>query len=333
MSGPHKANELLINSDNQPLVSIIIPIWNAADLIIETLASIFNQTYTSYEVIMIDDGSADNLTEVLKPYLEKIIYIYQENKGPSAARNIGLAKARGKYIQFLDADDLINSQKLIKQVDYLEKHNRFDLVYSDVLHFTTDLTVAKKHYSYSYQGDVLPYIVQLHYPAIHAALFKKSIIEKVGGFDDYSGGAEDWDLWLKLGLAKAYFGYLAGNFAYCRVSSRPNRRTGDMIGVYKSSLKVFQRYINIFNHEDKKRLHIKKTLCFLYLRLSVAALLKNDDLWKISLKEALKVPSWYICYLVSLFLFVMTAVLPAIIVRKLMKAILFCMPGIKLKNI
>lgn len=104
-----------------PLVSVIIPVYNNDLYINQALESIFQQTYQDYEIIVVDDGSTDNLKEVLQPYSQQIKYIYQNNQGSAVARNRGIFEAKGEYIAFLDADDFfLLPEKLAQQVTYFE---------------------------------------------------------------------------------------------------------------------------------------------------------------------------------------------------------------------
>src|SRR5256714_7350260 len=111
-----------------PKVSVVIAAYNVAEYIGETLESVFNQTFTDYEVIVINDGSEDEseLSKVLAPYLERIVYLRQENRGLAAARNAGIRAARGRYIAFLHADDLWESEFLRRQIKSVEQV-RYDL--------------------------------------------------------------------------------------------------------------------------------------------------------------------------------------------------------------
>jgi len=94
-------------TDRVPVVSVIIPAYNVAPFIGDTLRSVLAQTFSEYEVIIINDGSPDTveLESVLAPYLDRIIYLKQENQGAGAARNTGLRAARGEFVAFLDGDD------------------------------------------------------------------------------------------------------------------------------------------------------------------------------------------------------------------------------------
>ena len=103
------------------MVSVIIPTYNRAILLREAIESILRQTYKDYEIIVVDDGSTDQTPDVLKEYKDKVRYIRQENKGPGDARNRGLAEADGRYIAFLDSDDIWFDFKLELQVAIMEK--------------------------------------------------------------------------------------------------------------------------------------------------------------------------------------------------------------------
>ena len=102
-------------------VTVIIPFYNHIDWLYEAIESVFAQTYPIHEVILINDGSKEDMTEFLERYGDKIIYIYQENAGPAAARNNGIRHATGDYIAFEDSDDIWLPTKLEKQISFMEK--------------------------------------------------------------------------------------------------------------------------------------------------------------------------------------------------------------------
>ncbi len=109
-----------MNKTQQPLVSIIIPVYNAEKYLAETISSALDQTWPNKEIIIVDDGSTDQSLKIAQSFNNKIIHLYrQENKGASAARNKGLLAAKGDYVQFLDADDLLMSDKISTQVAQL----------------------------------------------------------------------------------------------------------------------------------------------------------------------------------------------------------------------
>ena len=119
-----------------PTVSVIIPTYNRALMVKDAIQSVLDQTYSDYEIIVVDDGSTDNTSKVindLRSHSGKVHYIHQENKGRSAARNIGVHAARGDYIAFLDSDDMFLPEKLRVQVMTLENNLDFGMAYSAVL--------------------------------------------------------------------------------------------------------------------------------------------------------------------------------------------------------
>ncbi len=185
-----------------PRVSVIIATYNNAHYILEAIASIFNQTYTSYEIIVIDDGSTDNTRQVLEPYLDKIRYLYQENKGVSHARNLGLEMARGEFISFLDADDFFLPDKLAKQVAVFDAHPSLGIVHSgwrlvnEKGEKISDIEFW--HWYGSLELDLETWVVWK--PVTISMMFRKSWIKSVGGFDTRWHHGEDIDLVLRLSV-------------------------------------------------------------------------------------------------------------------------------------
>src|SRR3989304_775382 len=115
-----------------PRVSVIIPTFNCARFLGRAIDSALFQTYTDYEIIVVDDGSTDATGDVVERYASKIRYTYQSNKGVSSARNTALSNASGELIAYLDADDMWYPHKLESQVAFLDFHKDCGLVHSDV---------------------------------------------------------------------------------------------------------------------------------------------------------------------------------------------------------
>lgn len=186
-----------------PAVSVVIPAYNVAAFIGETLASVFAQTFTDYEVIVINDGSPDTaeLESALAQFSERIIYIKQENTGPSGARNAGIRRALGRYVALLDGDDVWFPSFLKEQVNLLESDSSLHLVYADAVNFgdhpQAGLTSIE---SYPSTGAVtferllrLECVVQTSgVVACRAALLA------AGLFDLRFSFAEDFDCWLRI---------------------------------------------------------------------------------------------------------------------------------------
>ena len=110
------------SSQRNPLVSVIIGNYNYGDFLADAIESVFKQTYIHFELIVVDDGSTDKSREIIKSYGERIIPIYQSNKGQGEAFNAGIRSAKGEIICFLDADDYFHREKLFKIVECFRRH-------------------------------------------------------------------------------------------------------------------------------------------------------------------------------------------------------------------
>ncbi len=113
------------------MVSVIIVVYNGEKYIEEAIQSVLNQTYKNIELIVVDDGSTDSTRKIVEKYKD-VVYIYQENRGEGAARNLGIENSNGEYLAFLDADDLYANDKIEKQLKVLIKNNDIDVVYNDL---------------------------------------------------------------------------------------------------------------------------------------------------------------------------------------------------------
>jgi len=215
----------MIKTSLNPLVSVIVPCYNQGNFLAEALESLLAQTYPHWECQIIDDGSTDNTKTVAQGYVDmdsRFKYTYQENKGLSAARNLGLKIASGDYIQFLDADDLIAPEKFETQLAVFRENKVVDIVYSEYLCF--DHSDRNKQWTYSRvqlkNNAFLDFLYGwergLSIP-IHCFLYKKQCFEKWGLFDEsLIYGREDWDLHLRFASAQAKYVFVKGVMAYYR---------------------------------------------------------------------------------------------------------------------
>lgn len=194
-----------------PDVSIIVPAYNTAQYIEATVKSVLAQTYTSYELIVVNDGSPDTpaMERALAPYRDRILYLVQDNRGIAAARNAGLAVARGRYVALLDSDDTWEPDYLAVQVAALDADPTLALVYPNAL-----LVGDHPHAGRTYM-DVCPSDGPVTFEAVLtqrcqvfiSALIRRTSIERVGGFDPELRSVEDFDLWLRLLAAGERIGY------------------------------------------------------------------------------------------------------------------------------
>lgn len=189
-----------------PLVSVIIPTYNRRRYLAEALESVWSQTYRQVEVIVVDDGSTDGTGAWLETYAhrERLRYLYQPNQGVSAARNQGIRLARGKYLAFLDSDDLFEPYKLEKQVAYLEEHPGTGLVHSHYLKFDDSGAHLGLRDTSFFTGRVYPEML-LYWSvliAVPCVMAPAAVLHEVGGFDETLRWGEDLDLWRR--IARCY---------------------------------------------------------------------------------------------------------------------------------
>lgn len=185
-----------------PKVSVVIPTYNRAEFLMETVHSVLDQTYRDFEIIVVDDGSTDTTAQVLEPYSAQVRYVWQENAERSAARNHGLRLARGEYIAFLDDDDRFLPDKLRGQVAALDRDPGIGLVASGFQYTDEHDTLIGEEYPWVGRSPItLQTILFSGLAPIHAVLARRESITQVGGFDTHIRGCEDIDLWLKLSLA------------------------------------------------------------------------------------------------------------------------------------
>lgn len=185
-----------------PKVSVVIPAYNAASTVVRAVESALNQTYTNIEIIVVDDGSTDSTRRLLDPYTSRISYVSQNNRGRSAARNLGISHASGEYIAFLDADDWWLPEKLMRQVKFLEEDKAVGLVHTAFYFVEPNGKCHKLALAQRLDSPGAPIFEQLVMRnTIGSPTFvmvRTSVLHEVGVFDESLRGTEDWDLWLRI---------------------------------------------------------------------------------------------------------------------------------------
>ena len=212
-----------MQTNSKPVISVIVPTYDYGRFIGDSIRSVLEQTYTSYEIIVIDDGSSDETTSVLQQFDGRIRYVYQENRGPSAARNLGIKIARGEYISFLDADDLWTPNKLELQLSDINSHPDIGMVFSDCQTFTAE-TIVKTSFlagksidmNMISQKPISQAFMKLlldNFITTSSVMVRKECFEKIGLFNESLRSVEDRDLWLRI---SASFGITGIPFILCR---------------------------------------------------------------------------------------------------------------------
>lgn len=169
------------------LVSIVIPTHNRSDLIVETINSLLEQTYKNIELIIVDDHSTDGTKERISKYVEEYDFIHYYNnlkKGACAARNIGISKSKGEYIQFLDDDDLVHKEFIEKRVEVLNKNPQAGFATCNMLYFQDDIINVVKYFKMDdIQHDIYNHLLRSALPA-PLFLFRRSTILSIGFWDE-----------------------------------------------------------------------------------------------------------------------------------------------------
>lgn len=201
------------SSLSSPKFSVIVPAWGVADFIAETLRSIFAQTFTDYEVILVNDGSPDTeqFEKEIAPFLDKIIYLKQANGGAAKARNTAIKAARGAFLAFLDGDDVWLPQYLAEQLSFLERSN-FEMIYADALFFGGDTHDGKTYMQVSRSRGAVTSESLLAWTCnviTSGTVVKREKLINAGLFDetDAWARAEDYEMWFRLAKTGVKIGY------------------------------------------------------------------------------------------------------------------------------
>jgi len=252
---------------NKIIVSVIIPCFNHGKFIDDAVNSVLNQTCQDFEIIIINDGSTDDFTVSKLMYFDKpkTRVIHTANRGLAAARNEGIKASSGRYLQFLDADDVISEDKFTIQIRQLEKGSKYSLSYSDYLPATeTDLTIAvpgrylnPRFYSEQYLKELISawekgLSIPVHCFLFSTALFKENNI----WFDETLVNHEDWDCWMKIFSLHPEVYYTDQKLATYRIHD--NAMCADRHAMKRGHLQALNKQRRMFKNN--------KTLYFLILK-------------------------------------------------------------------
>lgn len=229
---------------SSPEVSVITPAFNRSAYLVMAVDSVLAQTFDKWELIVVDDGSTDKTREVLAPYLSdpRIRYYYQSNKGQSAARNLGISVARGRYIGFLDSDDIWLPDKLALQVAVFERFPDIGVVHGDEITIDAQGRPISSHNMARYSGSVTAQLLADNFVSMTTALARKDCFDVLGGFDEADRIAEDYELWLRLST-RYQFHYEPGHVTLYR--SMPDQLSTNKIARYAANERILR---NFFHH-------------------------------------------------------------------------------------
>jgi glycosyltransferase involved in cell wall biosynthesis len=224
------------------LVSVVIPAYNAQEYIEEAIKSVLAQTYQNWEIIVVNDGSTDNTAAVVQQFGDAIHYIYQPNRGLSAARNAAILDARAEIIALLDADDLWETEFLEKMVVHLQQHQEAAAVYCGFRYIDAQGQVV----GYPQIKTVPPesfyetLICKGNWLVPCSVVFRKRLAEEAGIFDESLRASEDADLWARLSVSYPFIGVPEALVRYRRHDSNMTKDPERMVNAnYQRTEKMF----------------------------------------------------------------------------------------------
>ncbi len=183
-----------------PIVSVCIPTYNRKNYLKEALQSVFAQTYKNYEIVVLDDGSTDGTEEMIKQLDCSIRYHWQENTGDAASRNKLTELAAGRYITFLDSDDLLIPDAIERMIAVMQQGTEPVIVYGPYLRIDQYGNIIGKNKRKLHSGFVTKHLFQDIFMHSCGSMFPKSALKEIGGFDTSLPVCSDYNLWLQLSL-------------------------------------------------------------------------------------------------------------------------------------
>jgi len=183
-----------------PRVSAIIPTYNYARYVAAAVESVLSQSFDDLEIVVVDDGSTDETRETLRHLSTRIRYVPQAHRGLAATRNAGIRVSRGRYLAFLDSDDLWLPDKVSMQVARLDAEPAVGLVYTEATLFNDESPTEIPHSFWSDHpsGKILPRLLRHNVVPSPTPMVRRELFEQVGPFDERLSACEDWDMWIRI---------------------------------------------------------------------------------------------------------------------------------------
>lgn len=257
-----------------PTISVIVPAYNAQNTILETIASIRSQTFTDFELIIVDDGSSDRTLELLQNIRDpRIKLVAYENSGVSVARNRGISLATSEYLAFIDADDLWTSDKLEQQLAVLQQHSTAGVAYSWTCFMDRQGKFVHTDRPVYFEGNVRAELLKTNFLLSGSnPLIRREALASVGGFDPTLTHAEEWDLYLRLAAKYDFVVVPKTQILYRQTAGSASAKIEVM---EKDALKVIER---AFQAVPAQLQPLKnQSLANLYRYLAHLYLTKNSD--------------------------------------------------------
>jgi glycosyltransferase involved in cell wall biosynthesis len=259
-----------------PLISVIIPAYNAEKTIARTIQSVLAQTYANFELLVIDDGSQDATVEIIQSIFDPRLKLFSyPHQGHSAGRNRGLSHAGGEYVAFIDADDMWTPNKLEAQLQALQSHPEAAVAYSWTNFIDQEDRFLRPGSYIKVKGNVYSKLLGTNFIENGSnPLIRREALTAVGLFDETLITSPDWDMWLRLAARYPFVCVEAPQILY-RVST--HSVSANVRGMEKSCLRILNRNFA----EAPAEIQPLKATCFgnLYLYLTLRNLEVSQSRW------------------------------------------------------
>ncbi len=282
-----------------PLVSVVIPVFNAAKFLRETLESILCQTYRQIEIIAVNDGSTDSSTDILNEYAERVQCIHQANQGVAVARNVGVKKSLGSYVAFCDADDLWFPRKLEWQMEIVKRHPGVGVVGGFMEEIDEQGRILE-----SYQRHLDLYdkpmnlkqalLMEGNLISMSTSIISKGVFEGIGGFQHGRKDirAEDFDLWIRASEETEF--YLPSQYMGQYRVLKNSRSHGSLRKEYGAQFQLLRIYRGEYSPE-----HYKIRKARIYAEWAESSFFEGErNAWKLQSK-AIKLHPAHISYCIQ----------------------------------
>lgn len=264
-----------------PLISIIMPVYNGEKFIQEAIDSVFAQTVNDFELIVVDDGSTDATLAILETYGDRLIVLRQQNSGHAAARNAAAKISRGQWIAMIDADDLWHRDKLAQQ---LAVAGDADVIYTAALNFEDSSRVDNTTFADGncHNGDVFDQLVLDNFITHSSILMKRDAFLNSGGYDESLKTTCDWDLWLRMSASGCRFQGTATPLTHYRWRATSNSRNHD---------RTCRDRLNVLNSALSSQ-RARRTP--ILIRQKAIARVWQTSAWFVAEKDDRKALNWYL---------------------------------------
>jgi glycosyltransferase involved in cell wall biosynthesis len=274
-------------SQAAPLVSVVIPAYNAERFLARAMRSALAQTYTNLELIVVDDGSTDGTAEVTRSFRDpRVQYLSQPNQGQGAARNHGIRVSAGRYVTFLDADDVYLPEKVQQQIEFFERQEGYEVVFCNALHFYSRCParlLGRKATARS--DDIFQNLLKSSFINPNTMMVVGDTLRRGFLFREERYYPEEWDLCLRLARAGCRFGHQAEPLVVVEIRDDSNTAMAIQWTLKRHTLEMFERLFSEMTEQERAAHGADAVLRSCRAKLALAALVNPDPARAFALAE------------------------------------------------